>query len=106
MPRSPFVLALLVCAAFPAGARAQGLYEPFPEPAPATNAQGFMDRMGVTVSAEQLERGRFLAGRIAPAPEGGASARAGDGSGAGIALVAALCGGLLAAGLLTLRPRL
>ena len=110
MPRSPIVLALLLCAAMPATARAQGLYEPFPEPSPAAHAQGYLERLGVTASAEQLQHGRFLAARgvasVAPVTAGGASGRAGGGSGEGIALVACLCGAMLAAGLLTLRTRL
>src|SRR3954469_11892069 len=110
MPRSPIVLALLLCVAMPATARAQGLYEPFPEPSPAAHAQGYLERLGVTASAAQLQRGQFLAPRgtaaFAPASARGASGRAGGGSGKGVALVACLCGALLAAGLLTLRTRL
>lgn len=111
MPRSPIVLALLLCAALPASARAQGLYEPFPEPAPNARAQGYLDRLGVEAGNAQLQRGRFVAARgiaaLAPAAgEAGASGRAGDGSSRGAALLAALGGVLLAGGLLTLRARL
>ena len=110
MPRSPIVLALLMCVAFPASAPAQGLYEPFPEPAPSTRAQGYLDRLGVKVSAADLARGRFVATSrrlsiepSAAAPGRAASTRSGTGTTEGIALVAALCGVLLAGGLLTLR---
>jgi hypothetical protein len=111
MPRSPIVLALLMCVAFPASAPAQGLYEPFPEPAPSARSQGYLDRLGVKVSAAQLARGSFVAtGRrlsIEPsataAPARAASTRSGTGTTEGVALVAALCGVLLAGGLLTLR---
>jgi hypothetical protein len=111
MPRSPIVLALLMCVALPASARAQGLYEPFPEPAPAAHARGYLDRLGVTATAAELQRGRFVAARggataIVPAAVQDASGRAGGGSAEGVALVAFLCGALLAGGLLTLHTRL
>ena len=111
MPRSPIVLALLMCAALPASARAQGLYEPFPEPVPAAHAQGYLDRLGVRAGDAALRDGRFLAARgvagvASSAGAVDASGRAGGGSSRGIALVAALGGALLAGGLLTVRPRL
>jgi hypothetical protein len=110
MPRSPIVLALLMCVAFPASALAQGLYEPFPEPGTGAQAARYVKRLGVTATPAELERGRFVAARdvsglTAPRVQA-ASDRAGAGSGKGVALLAGLCGALLAGGLLTVRARL
>lgn len=111
MPRSPIVLALLMCVAFPASVPAQGLYEPFPEPAPSRQSQGYLDRLGVEVGAAGLAGGRFVATRgrkgIAPvataAPARAASTRSGTGTSEGIALVGVMCAVLLGGGLLILR---